>query len=133
MKSGQRIILLAVITALICACNSHHYYDEASLDELVRVLDEEGICFDKTDCGRKGMFFWAAGGWKLGPITGGGVSINVHNVSDIVIAEKIVKRFKLLHSKFPEVPVTVTVFSNAHIDNLHPGTPNLVFEMHIDS
>lgn len=128
MKS-ERLLLLAVLFApLIGGCDSHAYHEEAMryMAETERVLDEEGLCFDKRDCGLKGMVFWSAGGWKIGPIVGGRVTINVHNVSDAAVAEKIIQRCQLLHSQIPSVPVTVTVFKNAHIDNLHPGTPVIV-------
>lgn len=104
------------------------YHDEAMryVAEAQRVLDEEGLCIATRDCEQREMVFWSAGGWKFGPIAGGGVTINVYKVSDAAVADKIIQRCQSLHSQIPSVPVGVTIYANAHIDNLHPGTPVVV-------
>jgi hypothetical protein len=134
MVSTLRFLIGIFAAAALSACNSHAYYNEAMLymEQTREVLIAEGLCFDKTDCSRKEMAFWSAGGWGIGPITGGGVTINVQKISDAAIAEKIVQRCKVLHSQIPSVPVTVTIFANAHIDNLHPGTPVVVKKARFD-
>ncbi len=98
------------------------------MEQTQQVLIEEGQCSDDADCTRKEMALWSAGGWKIGPLTGGGVTINVYKISSAEIARKIVDRCRTLHSQIPSVPVSVTVYSNAHIDNLHPGMPNVVVQ-----
>lgn len=109
-------------------CDAQAYREDAMryMAETERVLAEEGLCFDERDCGQKEMTFWSAGGWKIGPVAGGGVTINVYKVSDAAVAEKIIQRCQSLHSQIPSVPVTVTVYASSHIDNLHPGTPVVV-------
>jgi hypothetical protein len=96
------------------------------MEQTQQVLIEEGQCSNDVDCTRKEMAFWTAGGWKIGSLTGGGVTINVYKVSSTEIAKKIVDRCRTLYSQMPSVPVSVTVYSNIHIDNLHPGMPSIV-------
>lgn len=96
-----------------------------------QVLIDEGLCSSKDDCSRKEMVFWTAGGWKIGPITGGGVSIYVYKVSSSETAMKIVACCKNLHDEIPSVPVTVTVYSNAHVDNFYQDTPKIVLHKQI--
>lgn len=128
MSAYPRCFSLAVIACLLAGCSSHAYYNEAMrfMERTRQVLIEEGLCLNKEYCSRKEMALWSAGGWKIGPLTGGGVSIEVYKASNSETAAKIVARCKALHSEIPSVPVTVTVYSNAHIDNLHPGTPKVV-------
>ena len=123
------IRLTYLVTCLLAgACSSHAYYNEAMryMELTTQVLIEEGMCADKADCSRKEMSFWSAGGWNIGPLTGGGVSIEVYKVSSVETARKIIEHCRSLHSQIPDVPVSVTVYSNAHIDNLHPGTATVV-------
>ena len=128
MSATLRFLSLLVTACLFAGCSSHAYYNEAMryMEQTRQVLIEEGLCSNKDDCSRKEMALWSAGGWKVGPLTGGGVSIEVYKVSSTETAAKIVAGCKALHTEIPSVPVTVTVYSNAHRDNLHPGTHAVV-------
>jgi hypothetical protein len=133
MGAASRVLATVSSAWIAGGCSSHAYYNEAMLymEQTQKLLIEEGLCRDVADCSRKEMALWSAGGWKIGSFTAGGVSIEVYKVSDAAIARKIVDRCKTLHSKTPSVPVAVTIYSNAHIDNLHPGTPNVVLSAEI--
>lgn len=128
MNATLCLFSLLALPCLLTGCNSHAYYNEAMrYMELTRqVLIEEGLCSNNDDCSRKEMAMWSASGWKVGPLTGGGVSIEVYKVTSSEIAAKIVTQCKALHNEIPGVPVNVTVFSNAHLDNLHPGKPEVL-------
>jgi hypothetical protein len=100
------------------------YQDEAMryMQQTESVLIEEGLCSDDKDCSRKEMAFWTAGGWKIWRFTGGGVTIATYNVPSAAIANKIINRCKAFHSKNPNVPVTVTVYSTSY----HHGISKVV-------
>jgi hypothetical protein len=120
---------------LVSGCNSHAYFNEGMqyMAETEKLLVEQRVCAGSADCSSKGIVFWEAGGWAIGPFKGGGVYITVYKISDLRIAEKIIEGCKTIHSRIPDVPVTVTIFSNAHIDNLHEGTSNVVAHAKISS
>jgi hypothetical protein len=109
------------------------YYAEAQVyfkalrDELIRL----GVCSSAQVCTQNKIIFWAAGGWKIGPFQGGGVSINVYRVSDPNIAEHLLERCRSIHKQDPSVPVSLAVYANPHIDNLNPGTPMVVLKKRI--
>ena len=119
----KRYFLIICFAVLLGGCSSHAYYDEAMLymAETTRVLIEEGVCQNKADCSKKEMVFWTAGGWEIGSIKGGGVTITVYNVSSTVVAGKIIQSLKSLHTSIPTVPVTVTIFANAPSSSLLPS------------
>lgn len=96
----------------------------AVTDELFRL----GACASAQACQTGQMVFWEGGGWKLGPFHGGGVSIAVYRVSDVAVAKAIAERCRALHAQTPTVPISVVIHANAHIDNLHPGTPVVVIQ-----
>lgn len=128
MRAGATHLGCLIACLAVTGCSSHAYYNEAMryMEQTTQTLIEEGLCSDRADCSRKEMALWSAGGWKIGPFVGGGVGIQVYRVSDEGTAKKIVDRARSLHAQIPDVPVTVTIYSNAHIDNLHPGTPVVV-------
>ena len=97
-------------------------YADAVTEELVRL----GECANAQACQKAQMVLWEGGGWNLGPFRGGGVSIEVYRVSNAAIANALVERCNKLHSQKPNIPVSIVVHANAHIDNLHPGTPVIV-------
>jgi len=133
MKRERLLVTCFVFLGLLVGCNSHAYYNEAQqyLAAVEAVLIEHGVCNDKTDCSQKQIAFFASGGWKIGPYKGGGVTITVHKVIDTAIARRVIESCRKLHTQIPEVPVSITVFSNPHIDNLHPGTPHVVLSEEI--
>jgi len=104
------------------------YYSEAKVygdavnEELVRL----GACANQQACTSNQMLLWEGGGWKVGPFRGGGVSLQVYRVSDVAVANALIERCQSIHLKAPEVPVSIVIHSNAHIDNLHPGTPVII-------
>jgi hypothetical protein len=110
------------------------YYTEAKVvanavtEELIRL----GACANPQACQTAQMVLWEGGGWKLGPFQGGGVSVEVYRVSDVAVANALVERCRKLHAQNPNVPVSIVVHANAHIDNLHPGTPVVVKQARLE-
>ena len=94
-------------------------YGDAVAEELVRL----GACSNRQACSSNQMVLWEGDGWKIGPFRGGGVSVEVYRVLDVRVAEALVERCRQIHLQSPAVPVSIVVHSNAHISNLHPGTP----------
>ncbi len=110
---------------ITCAgCSSHAYYLEAQ--EYARAITAElihaGVCKDESSCSAQQTLLWSAGGWKAGPLRGGGVNLQVYHVADERVADALVEQCRLVHAKYPNVPLSIVIQSNAHIDNLHPGT-----------
>jgi hypothetical protein len=129
MKSGSvRPLILLAFTAMSSACSSHMYHSEAKVyaeavtDELIRL----GVCTSKLSCSENQIVLWEGGGWSLGSSHAGGVTIEVYRVADASVAAALVDRCRELHSRDSEVPVSIVIHSNAHIDNLHPGKPVIV-------
>jgi hypothetical protein len=92
-------------------------YGNAVADELVRV----GACANRQHCAAREMVLWEGGGWQIGPFRGGGVSIEVYRIDDPAVAKMLVDRCQAIHAASPSVPVSIVVYSNAHIDNRRPG------------
>jgi hypothetical protein len=101
-------------------------YKEAVTHELIRL----GACPTPNECQRHEMVLWEGGGWKVGPFQGGGVTVNVYKVADHAVAEAVIERCRQIHALDPGVALWVVIQSNAHIDNLHPGTRSVVNEAH---
>lgn len=97
-------------------------YVDAVVQELVRL----GACANQQACTSNQMVLWEGGGWKVGPFRGGGVSLTVYRVTDVAIASALIERCQQIHRQSPSVPVSIVIHSNAHIDNLHPGTPVII-------
>jgi hypothetical protein len=110
----MKSILISIFLAILSGCSSHAYYNEAMryMEVTKEVLIESGICKDPGDCTKKEAAFWTAGGWKVGPFAGGGVTITLYRVSNLQIAQKVIDKCKALHNKIPNVPVQITVYSN---------------------
>lgn len=129
MALNLRHLIPILVTAFATSgCNSHMYYAEAKVvaDAVTEELIRLDACANAQACQTKQMVLWEGGGWKLGSLQGGGVSIAVHRVSDVAVANALIERCRKLHAQNPNVPVSIVVFANAHIDNLHPGTPVVV-------
>ena len=122
-----------LLAPLMYGCSSHMYYEEAKVygsavtEELIRL----GACPSAQACTSKQMVFWEGGGWKIGPFSGGGVSINVYRISEPKTAAALLERCRKIHQQLPTVPVTIVVYANHHIDNLNPGTPKIVLKERI--
>lgn len=99
-------------------------YANALYEELIRL----GACSSKQTCRSNEMLFATGEGWKVGPFQGGGVSIEIYRVQDAAIAKVLIDRCGKTYAQSPRVPVSIVVYSNAHIDNLHPGTPSIVMK-----
>lgn len=126
-KSAGVSAALALATSL-AGCSSHSYeaqartYAAAVTEQLVA----RGACATADACQQNQRVLWRAGGWQLGPIHRGGVSIAVYQVADPIVADALIERCRQIHAGDPGVPMLIEIYANAHIDNLHRGTPHLV-------
>lgn len=126
--STPKLLVVFAMAAFMSACGSHMYYAEGKVygdavaDELVRL----GACSDRRACSSNQMVLWHGDGWKIGSFRTGGVNIEVYRVADSRVAEALVERCREIYVRSPAIPVSIVVYSNAHIDNLHPGTPVVV-------
>jgi hypothetical protein len=125
MLINARKMVLFAIAVFTSGCNSHMYFTEAQVygNAIAEELVHLGLCANRQACSSNQIVLWEGGGWKIGSFRGGGVSIEVYRVADIVVAEALVERCRKIHLQSPAVPVSIVVQSNPHIDNLHPGTP----------
>jgi len=125
MQSAAKGLVVFVVAATISGCSSHMYYWEAKVygDAVAEELVRLGACSNRQACSSNQMVLWQGDGWKIGPFRGGGVSVEVYRVLDVRVAEALVERCRQIHLQSPAVPVSIVVHSNAHISNLHPGTP----------
>ena len=121
-------MVISVVAITASACSSHMYYSEAKVygDAVEEELVRFGACANQQACTSNQMLLWEGGGWKVGPFRGGGVSLEVYRVTDVAIAKALIDRCQKIHMQAPDVPVSIVIHSNAHIDNLHPGTPVII-------
>jgi hypothetical protein len=125
-KLGSSVMAAMAMTA--AGCSSHMYsaearlYAEAVRDELIKA----GACATADACRKNEMVLWEGGGWQIGPFKTGGVGLEVYKVADAGVADALVERCRQIHAAHPEVAVSIVIQSNAHIDNLHPGTRTIV-------
>ena len=124
---AKQVAVFAMVAAG-SGCNSHMYFSEAQVygDAVTEELVRLGACSSRQACSSNQMVLWEGGGWKIGSFRGGGVSIEVYRVADVAVAEALVERCRQIHLQSPAVPVSIVVQSNAHIDNLHLGTPVVI-------
>jgi hypothetical protein len=120
IKTTAMVTLLSVLMSS-AGCSSHTYYSEAQ--GYVKVLEQEMV---RAGLPTQQKLFAEHGGWEIGPFRGGGIHVYAYEVTDATLANRLVERVRETHSLYPAVPVTVTVYSNAHIDNLHPGSEVIV-------
>jgi hypothetical protein len=90
-------------------------------DEIARA----GLCDTRAACASAEVKF-EAGGWKIGPLQGGGVTINVYGVGDVALAQRILARCRAVHTTNAAAPVTITIFSNSHAQRIDSGSMNVV-------
>lgn len=111
-----RCTLPLIFTSLLLGCSSHAHYNEAMAYVAVaeQTLDESGICKGEKSCSVKNLIKFEAGGWQLGPFSGGGVFINVYEINDPAVANQLVSRFNDQYKTLPNVPITLHVYSSAH-------------------
>jgi hypothetical protein len=116
----HRAAALLIATSL-AACSSHMYADEARnyTNVAIKLLQEHGHCEGTVDCERKELVKWEAGGYKFGPLQGGGVHINLYQHNDSRVWERLSLEFKALHPKLPKHELTVRAFVGPHAS---PGT-----------
>jgi len=112
----HRALLTSSALILLAGCNSHAYYEEAKtyVSEAQQVLVDAQWCQKRAPCSVKDIVKFEAGGWQLGPLNYGGVYINVYQVDDLLIAEKIISRLREKHKSMPTVPVHVRVYASKH-------------------
>lgn len=123
-----KMLMIISVTTLFSGCGSHMYYSEAKVygDAIEAELIQQGVCRDKQECTLNQMVFWDGDVWAIGGFHSGGVNVAVYRISDITVAKSLVERCHQIYSHSPQVPVSIIIYSNAHIDNLHPGTPTVI-------
>jgi hypothetical protein len=123
-----RVGVIAALVMTTAGCSSHRYSAQARVyAEAVRhALVEAGACATADACQNNQMVLVEGGGWKIGPFKTGGVSLQVYKVAGPVVADALIERCRQIHAAHPEVAVSIVIQSNAHIDNLHPGTRAIV-------
>jgi hypothetical protein len=123
-----RVGVIAALVMTTAGCSSHRYSAQARVyAEAVRhALVEAGACATADACQNNQMVLVEGGGWKIGPFKTGGVGLQVYRVAGPVVADALIERCRQIHAAHPEVAVSIVIQSNAHIDNLHPGTRAIV-------
>jgi hypothetical protein len=86
----HRTVLTLVALMPLAGCSSHAYYDEAKIyvSETQRALVDAQFCENIARCSINDVVKFEAGGWGLGPLTYGGVYINVYEVQDPAVANQ---------------------------------------------
>lgn len=112
----HRAILMLIAFLPVLGCNSHAYYEEAKVyvSEAQNTLVEAQWCKGKRSCSVNDIVKFEAGGWSLGPLTFGGVSINVYQVDDPAVAAQVISRLRIKHASSPVVSVQVRIFASKH-------------------
>src|SRR5688572_31235366 len=113
---GRAALLVVTSLVLLAGCSPGAYHKEAQIyiaeaQEVLSELHERRLCETQMICP---MVKFRAGGGKLGPVNFGGVSINVYDVRDSAIANKLISRFKQKHAELPDVPVSLHVYASKH-------------------
>ena len=118
----MRFIPALLILAATSGCSSHAYDAEARLyaDATTAIFIASGLCSTINDCAAKELVKWEAGGYSLGPIRGGGVQINVYQVTSAGIWARLTGEFRSVHSRLPKHTVTLTAYPGPHGA---PGSP----------
>lgn len=113
---SHRALLTTVVSLFLAGCDSHAYYEEAKLyvSEAQQVLRDAQVCEKRVPCSVNDLVKFEAGAWTIGPLTYGGVYINVYEVQDRAVAEEIILRFREKHKTTPDVPVHVRVYGSKH-------------------
>lgn len=113
MRSFKTLFLSLALCLWLSGCNSHIYATEAQnyTAALKQELERLGSCENQTSCPQ---VFWEAGGFQLGPIKTGGVTIAVYRVKDVAVAQALSERCKQLHAQAPQVSLGLVVYSTSH-------------------
>lgn len=117
------LYVMSVFSMMAVGCSSHMYSKQARLyvDVVTAELISVGACPSIDVCKKEQMVMWEGGGWKVGPFKGGGIDINVYKIADRRIADAVLARCNQIYVANSQVAVSITIQSNAHIDNNHPG------------
>jgi hypothetical protein len=112
----NRALLDFSVLVLLAGCNSHAYYEEAQsyVSEAQQVLVDAQWCQKRAPCSENDLVKFEAGGWQLGPLNYGGVYINVYQVDDSSVGERIIARFREKHKSMPGVAVHVRIYATKH-------------------
>ena len=113
----DRVAIVAVSSlVLLAGCDSHAYYEEAMayVSEAEKILVETRWCQKPVPCSAKDMVKFEASGWQLGPLNYGGVYINVYEVDDLSVADKVIARLREKQKSMPTVPVHVRIHASKH-------------------
>ncbi len=95
------------------------YYEEALQYVKVTksVLIEAGLCSSDSDCSKKELVFWEAGGFVLGPIRTGGVHLNLYQQSSLQFVSKLEVELAKIHVRIGGPDVTLTAYRNKHSES----------------
>lgn len=112
----KHILFIAFILSFLSGCNSHAYYDEAQIfiSDVHNIFIKNAVCESKQDCSNRELVKFEAGGWSLGPLSGGGVSISVYQISSDAVVQILHSTFSQRHSEMPDVPVQLHAYSSKH-------------------
>lgn len=112
----HRALLVSSALILLGGCDSHTYYEAATAyaSEAQQVLVDAQWCQKRAPCSVKDIVKFEAGGWQLGPLNSGGVFINIYQVDDSSVGEKIIARLREKQKGMPSVSVHVRVYGSKH-------------------
>ena len=112
----HRAVLTLFALVHLTGCSSHAYSEQAQIyvSEAQRVLVDARVCQERAPCSVNNLVKFEAGGWKLGPLSYGGVYINVYEIDDSAIANKIISRCREKHKTMPDVTVHVRIYASKH-------------------
>ena len=119
LRRGVLSVLVGVEALVGSGCSPYAYYEEAiQYTELARsVLVARGMCQDKQDCTGKGLVFFEAGQISFGPISWGGVFVNLYGIEDAALVDEVAAKFQELHGRLKGPKVRLNVYSSKHSES----------------
>lgn len=115
-QQRMRLILAGILAAAISGCNSHAYHAEATqlADAACKSLVMSGAASSEADCQFRDLVKYEAGGWSLGPVSWGGVTLNIYAVSDPTAIQAVEASIRQARARLGKVKVDLNVFSSKH-------------------
>lgn len=112
--------LLLLLAAAGCSSHAYEAEERSYAEAATSILVSSGLCSSASDCAGKELVKWQAGGYSLGPVQGGGVRINVYQLSSAETWRRLSTEFHAVHSRLPAHEVTLTAYRGPHSA---PGEP----------
>lgn len=118
MSRAPRVAALVLAVTSLPGCDSHAYYDEATkyANLTTATLIASGRCQSDSECSKKELVFFEAGGISMGSLRLGGVHINVYQESDAQFVKQLADNLTALKAQIGGPSVTLTVYRNAHLE-----------------